>query len=56
MWENRDGSADFLWSVWREGSRIHMGRPHRTAEAAEAEARAFCANDLGADAERVTRL
>ncbi|MFQ5955737.1 MAG: hypothetical protein ACE5JZ_11800 [Kiloniellales bacterium] len=55
-WVNRDGGQDYLWSVWRDGSRVHMGGPHPTAEAAETEAREYCIEELGVTAERVTRL
>ncbi len=55
-WSNRDGGDDFLWSVWRDGSRVQMGGPHPTAEAAEAAARAFCAGELGVEPERISHL
>jgi hypothetical protein len=55
-WTNRSGGEDFLWSVWRDGNRLHMGGPHQSAEAAEAEARDFCAKGLRAVPDRVTRL
>jgi hypothetical protein len=55
-WTNRSGDDDFLWSVWRDGSRVHMGGPHKAAETAEAEAREFCANKLNLVPHRVIRL
>ncbi len=55
-WSDRDGGQDYLWSVWRDGSRVHMGGPYPSAEAAEAEARAYLSEELGAEADRVTRL
>lgn len=55
-WRNLDGSADYLWSVWRDGRRLHMGGMHPTPEEAEREARGFCAGRLGAAPDSVTRL
>lgn len=55
-WTNRDGGVDFLWSVWRDGSRVHMGGPFPTAEAAEAAAREFCTDRLGTEPDLVSRL
>jgi hypothetical protein len=55
-WNNRDGSQDVLWSVWQDGKRVHMGGPLPTADAAEAEARAFCRKALGREPDRVTTL
>ena len=26
-WSNRDGTEDFIWSVWQGGERLHMGGP-----------------------------
>jgi hypothetical protein len=55
-WTAGDGNTDFLWSLWRDGKRLTMGGSHPTAEAAEAEARAFCAERLGRAPDRITRL
>jgi hypothetical protein len=55
-WTNPDGSTDHLWSLWRDGSRLHFGDKHETALAAEAEAVAFCQRTLGVEPNRVTRL
>jgi hypothetical protein len=41
-WSQRDGSVDWLWSIWQDGQRLHMGKPHPSAEDAEMEARAAC--------------
>ena len=56
QWNNLDGSTDYLWSVWRDGRRVHMGGTHTTADAAETEARAYCRGQLGAEPDGVTRL
>lgn len=55
-WKNRDGSIDYLWSVWQAGSRIRMGGAHRTADDAEHEARKFCRQALGTEPASVTHL
>ena len=56
QWSNLDGSTDFPWSVWRDGVRVYLGSAMDSAEAAEAEARAFCLAQLGAEPDAVTRL
>lgn len=56
QWNNLDGSTDYLWSLWRDGRRVHMGGTHASAAAAEAAARAFCRDRLGAEPNAVTRL
>lgn len=56
QWKNRDGSADFLWSVWQAGSRLHMGGSHASADEAEKAARAFCVERIGSEPTSVTRL
>lgn len=56
QWSNRDGTADFLWSLWQNGERIQMGGPHESADAAEQEAVDLCVRSLGAPPDTVTRL
>jgi hypothetical protein len=53
-WSGPDGTT-FRWSLWRNGSRVTMGGPHRSAEESEKDARAHC-KELGHDPDRVTRL
>ncbi|HSE79653.1 MAG TPA: hypothetical protein VLG66_16760 [Alphaproteobacteria bacterium] len=55
-WTNRDGSEEFLWSVWTDGRRIDMGGPLKDAAAAERAAQRYCKTQLGMVADRVTRL
>lgn len=55
-WTQRDGSVDWLWSIWQDGQRRHMGRAHPTAQSAEAEARAMCRQYFGAVPDDVTVL
>ena len=55
-WSNRDGSDDFLWSLWDAGKRVTMGGHFESAEAAEVAARQFCRQRLGAEPDRITRL
>ena len=55
-WTDRAGGQDYLWSVWRDGSRVHMGGPHPTVEAAEAAAREYLSQELGVEADHVIRL
>jgi len=54
-WSGQGGTT-FRWSVWRNGARVGMGPEQPTADAAEAAASAFCALEIGARADRVTRL
>lgn len=55
-WNNRDGTADHLWSLWTDGKRVQMGGPHRSAAEAEKEALAYCQQELGRNPDRITRL
>ena len=55
-WSQRDGSVDWLWSIWQDGQRLHMGKPHPTAENAEMEARAVCQKFTGKAPDDVTVL
>ena len=55
-WSNRDGSDDFLWSLWDSGKRVTMGGHFGSADAAESAARHFCRQRLGADPDRITHL
>jgi len=55
-WKSLGGKTDFLWSVWEDGRRVHMGEACQTAEDAEMEARAFCRQRLGREPAEVTRL
>ena len=55
-WDNADGSTNYLWSVWSEGRRIHIGGKFDAAAAAEAAADQFCRLTLGANPDRIRRL
>ena len=55
-WRNPDGSSHFLWSVWRDGKRVEMGRPTPDAQAAEQAGGQWCWRVLKAPPDRVTRL
>ena len=55
-WTNRDGSEEFLWSVWADGRRIEMGGPLKDAGAAARAGQRFCRMKLGSAADRITRL
>jgi hypothetical protein len=55
-WSQGDGSVDWLWSVWQDGTRRHMGGAHPSADSAGMEARAFCRQNFGQDPDRVTVL
>ncbi len=56
QWSQRDGSVDWMWSIWSDGQRRHMGGSHDSAESAEMEARAACHKLLGAQPYEVTVL
>lgn len=55
-WTQRDGSIDWLWSIWEDGERRHMGGAHPSAETAEMEARAHCHRYMGGAPDDVTVL
>jgi len=55
-WNQRDGGVDFMWSLWQDGKRAAMSQPHKSAEAAEAEALDTCRRILKREPDRVTRL
>lgn len=55
-WTQRDGSVDWLWSIWQDGERKHMGGAHPSAESAEMEARALCHRYMGGPPDDVTVL
>ncbi len=55
-WSSPQSGTTYRWSLWRDGTRVAMGGPHETIEASEADARAFCADRLKQDPDRVTRL
>ena len=55
-WTGADGTADHVWSLWRDGSRLQIGNRHSSIESAEAEARAYCLQTLGTEPDRMTRL
>ncbi len=56
QWKNPDGSTAYPWSVWRDGTRIHMGAALDSAEAAEIDAKAYCTVRLGSEPGSVIRL
>lgn len=55
-WTGLDGSVAFRWSLWADGRRLRMGGPHDDGDASLAEAQAFCRDQMGREADRVTRL
>ena len=55
-WSQRDGTVDWLWSIWRNGERKHMGGAHDSSESAEMEARAACHRWLGCAPDNITVL
>jgi hypothetical protein len=56
QWKNLDGSVDFLWSIWRDGTRVQMGGAHKTAADAKAAALAFCESRMRLAPDAVTEL
>lgn len=55
-WSAPGGKTDFLWSVWRDGKRVHMGGTCPSADDAETDARLYCRQRLGQEPDAVTRL
>jgi hypothetical protein len=55
-WSHFDGSVAYPWAVWLDGKRVHMGRACDDPDRAEAEALAFCREELGREPDRVRRL
>jgi hypothetical protein len=55
-WGSLDGSAHYLWSVWRDGNRVEMSGRIASAEAAESQGRTWCERVLRQAPDRITRL
>lgn len=55
-WSQRDGSVDWLWSIWQDGERKQMGGAHDDVNSAEMEARAACQQSFGQLPDDVTVL
>lgn len=55
-WSNRDGSADYLWSLWQDGKRVTMGGHFDNADAAVAAARRYCGEQFGREPDRMTHI
>ena len=55
-WTNPNKSTEYRWSIWRGGSRVHMGGPHASVEDSEHEAVEYCADKLKRAPDRIERL
>lgn len=55
-WNNPDGSSDYHWSVWLDGSRQQMGGRFERSEEAEAAARAYCQSTYSRQPDRLRHL
>lgn len=55
-WTAADGSTDHLWTLWREGTRVHLGNRLDSPDEAVNDAIAFCQAELGVQPDRITRL
>lgn len=55
-WTSPGGGESFMWSVWRDGKRVGMGRPQGAADLAETEGGQWCWRELKHPPDRVTRL
>ena len=55
-WSYPDGRNEFIWSLWRDGKRLQLGGRSGSAEAMEAEGRAFCLQATGQSPDRITHL
>ncbi|MEE2996711.1 MAG: hypothetical protein VX700_06150 [Pseudomonadota bacterium] len=55
-WSQRDGSTEWLWSIWQDGERKHMGGAHVDADTAEKDARAACRQMYGKIPDDITIL
>ena len=55
-WQGLDGTVAYRWSLWGDGKRLQMGGPHGDPDSSIAAAQAFCRDQLGREADRVTRL
>ncbi|MEX2297918.1 MAG: hypothetical protein WD715_10905 [Dongiaceae bacterium] len=55
-WSNRDGSDDYLWSLWQDGKRVTMGGHFDSADAAVEAARRYCDERLGREPDRMTHI
>ena len=55
-WGNLDGSAYYLWSIWRDGNRVEISGRIANPESAEFQGRLWCEKNLRQLPDRVTRL
>ena len=55
-WSSPQTGTTYRWSLWRDGTRVALGGPHRTMDESEADARAFCVDRFKSQPDRVTRL
>ncbi len=53
---SKTGRIDYLWSVWRDGRRIHQGEAHQTESVAREAAVAFCRSELDCEPDQITQL
>lgn len=55
-WRGPTGKADYRWSLWRDGRRIHMSGPFAEPKDCIAEGQDHCRAAFGRPADRVTEL
>jgi len=55
-WAGADRTVEYVWSVWRDNHRVHLGGPQPSAEAAEREAKSYCESGLGQAPDTVVHL
>ena len=55
-YSQRDGTVDWLWSIWQDGQRKHMSGTHDSRQSAEMEARAVCQRLVGRAPDEFTVL
>ena len=53
---SKSGKTDYLWSVWRDGQRIHQGGVHQNDSAARDVAVGFCRDELDAEPDQIIEL
>jgi hypothetical protein len=55
-WRNPDGRAHYLWSVWEDGKRSALSRPHPSLDVAENDGVDYVRRHFGREPDRVTPI
>ena len=53
---SKAGNTNYLWSVWRDGQRVHQGDAHDSEGDACEAAVGFCRRELNSEPDQITHL